>query len=101
MLACEPVPTKFGVGKKLSIARPVGSMRLEGILLPGKGAPVLGSVIVISDPLFCRLWEKSPARSSSVGVYLFCTPPLTNCPVYSCDQKKNSLCRSRLKTPGM
>src|ERR1035438_8108211 len=91
MLACEPVPAKLGKGKKLSIAWPTGVMREVGIRLPGNGAPVVGSLMVINDPLFCKLLEKSPVRSRAVGVYLFCTPPVTNCPVYSWDQKKKSL----------
>src|SRR5215472_15027039 len=101
MLACEPVPAKFGSGKKLSIAWPSAVIRLVGTLLPGNGAPVVGSVIVISEPLFWKLCEKSPVRSNAVGVYLFWVPPLTNCPVYSCDQKKKSLFLSRLTWPGI
>src|SRR5579883_2552360 len=101
MLACEPWPTKLGSGKKFSIAWPNGVMREDGITLPGNGALVLGSVIVINDPLFWKLCEKSPLRSKAVGVYLVWTLPLTNCPVYSCDQKKNSRRRSLLKWCGI
>src|SRR5947199_7937263 len=101
MLACDPVPTKFGSGKKFSMAWPRGVIRLDGILLLGNGAPVVGSLITMREPLFWKLCEKSPTRSSAVGVYLFWVPPLTNWPVYSCDQKKNSFFLSRLTCPGM
>ena len=76
-------------------------MRWLGMTFPTNGLPVVGSVIVINEPLFSKLAEKLPARSSAVGVYLVCTPGLTNCPVYSCDQKKNSFFLSWLKCPGM
>src|SRR6478672_6896288 len=101
MLACEPAPVKLGRGKKLRKAWPSGVMRLAGIILPGNAAPVVGSMIGLKVPLFWKLWEKLPALSSAVGVYLFCCPPVTNCPVYSCDQKKNSRFFCRLNNFGM
>src|ERR1019366_5302803 len=103
MLACEPAPAKLGKGKKFSIACPTGVMRDAGMMLPGNGVTglVVGSLMGVSVPLFCKLCEKLPWRSSAVGVYLFCTPPVTNWPVYSCDQKKNSLFLFRLNTFGM
>src|SRR5436309_261759 len=102
MLSCEAfVAVKFGSGKKLSIAWPSGVIRFTGILLPGNCAPVSGSVMVIREPLFWKLCEKSPPRSSAVGVYRFCVPPLTNWPVYSCDQKKNNRFLLRLKRCGI
>src|SRR5271169_2257237 len=101
MFACEPDPAKLGKGKKLSIAWPSGVMREAGMMLPGNGAPVVGSVMAVNVPLFWKLWEKLPWRSSAVGVYLVCVPPVTNCPVYSCDQKKKSLFLFRLTWFGM
>src|ERR1019366_2455886 len=101
MLACEPAPAKLGKGKKFSIACPSGVIRDVGMMLPGNGALVVGSLMAVSVPLFWKLCEKLPARSSVVGVYLFCTPPVTNWPVYSCDQKKNSLFLFELKWCGM
>src|ERR1017187_1125715 len=103
MLACEPAPAKLGKGKKFSIACPSGVIRDAGMMLPGNGVTglVVGSLMAVSVPLFCRLWEKLPVRSSAVGVYLVCVPPDTNCPVYSCDQKKNSLFLLELKWCGM
>src|SRR3954451_10476505 len=83
------------------MARPVGSIRFFGITLPGNWAPVVGSVITKRLPLFWRVWEKSPLRSSSVGVYLLWAPPGTNWPVYSWDQKKKSFFLSVLNTFGM
>src|SRR5579872_7475155 len=100
MLACDPVPTKLGRGKKLSMAWPSGLIREAGMMLPGNAAPVVGSIIGVKEPLLLKLWEKLPCRSSAVGVYLFCVPPVTNCPVYSCDQKKNSLFLFELKWCG-
>src|SRR5437764_10439627 len=54
--------------KSFSIATPLGLRRLAGILLPGNGCPVAGSVIVILLPLPSRVWLKSPATSRSVGI---------------------------------
>src|SRR5207244_13532644 len=93
-----------GSGKKLCIAWPVLSIRFVGITLPGNCTPLVGSIIDIRALLgwlFSLLCEKSPFRSRAVGVYLFCVPPLTNWPVYSCDQKKKSFFFSVLNTFGM
>src|ERR1035438_7163027 len=102
MFACEPVPTILGDGKKFSIACPKAVMRAAGRIFPGNGAlAFVGSTMVNSVPLFWRVCEKLPWRSRAVGVYLVCEPPATNCPVYSCDQKKNSLFLAELKWCGM
>src|ERR1035441_734235 len=79
MLACEPAPAKLGKGKKFSIACPTGVIREAGMMLPGNGVTglVVGSLMAVSVPLFCRLCEKLPVRSSAVGVYLVCVPPDT------------------------
>src|ERR1035437_1474307 len=59
--------------------------------LPGNATLLLfGSRTWIRLPLLLKLFEKSPTRSSAVGVYMLCEPPVTNWPVYSWDQKKKS-----------
>src|SRR5260370_34819883 len=59
------------------MARPIGLIRLAGILLPGKqpapsavvqAAPVFGSRIRIGVPFWLTDCEKSPARSRAVGM---------------------------------
>ena len=62
---------------------------------------LVGSRTLIRLPLLLKLCEKLPARSSAVGVYIFSEPPVTNWPVYSWDQKKNSLFLSVLKCLGI
>ena len=73
-------------------------MRFVGMMLPGNGAPVVGSVMMIERPVvLAALGEVAAALQPAVGVYLFCVPPGTNWPVYSCDQKKNSFFFSRVE----
>src|SRR5437016_6173882 len=89
---------------------PDGSFLDWGMTLPGKQPAELldeqvafsvGSVIRTSELLLFSVLEKSPLRSSAVGVYLVCVPPFRNWPVFSCDQKKNSFFFCVLKTFGM
>ena len=48
--------------------RPVGSIRLAGMMLFGNGRPVCGSVMTMSAPVVgFTVREKSPFRSASVG----------------------------------
>jgi hypothetical protein len=42
-------------------------MRSRGIVLPGNGSPVNGSMIVTERPAVFNDCEKFPARSSAVG----------------------------------
>ena len=66
---------KLGCGRIFISASPFGFSRLLGIMLPGKGAPDWVSVIGITLPLVSRVCEKSPERSSAVGiVYEFSAP---------------------------
>src|SRR4051794_21356915 len=67
----------FGRGNRFSMALPTGLKRLSGTWLPGKHpaapavvqvAPLLGSRTKIGDPFVFTLCEKSPARSSAVGI---------------------------------
>src|SRR5215472_16051949 len=92
---------KLDSGKDFSSARPFESSRLVGMTLPGNGAPVLGSLTTISEPFRFSDCEKSPARSSAVGTVTCRSAPglFTGHP--SCDQKKNSFCRSRFHFLGM
>src|SRR5215831_17023393 len=77
-----------GNGHKLSNASPAGLSLSVGILLPGNGLPVNGSVGVCKFPECGPL--KSPFRSRSVGtVDLRGTPRDSR--RHSCDQKKKIL----------
>ena len=87
-------------------------MRFAGILLSGKqpGPPVLtlhanpvrfGSRIQRIWPALLTVCEKSPARSSAVGMVLSCSVPGSLRGRRSCEKKKNSLSRLWLKSvPG-
>src|SRR5262245_26988536 len=55
-------------GKSLIIARPVGLIRLAGMMLFGNCAPVVGSMILIKVPRLSVVCEKSPASSAAVGM---------------------------------
>ena len=104
----------FGSGNRFSICRPIGLMRFAGILLSGKqpGPPVLtlhaspcaariGSLIQRTWPALLNVCEKSPARSSAVGMVLSCSVPGSVRGSRSCEKKKNSLSRLWLKSvPG-
>src|SRR3569833_1683997 len=91
----EPSGVKFGSGKKFSTDCPTGLRRLSGILFSGNCSfPLEGSSTCSRVPSLLKLCEKSPVRSSVVGVYLNCCEPATNWPVRSCDQKKNAFLRS-------
>src|SRR5207244_9011293 len=61
----------LGNGNTLSSFGPLELIRFAGILLPGNGRPVVGSLITINCPLVSRLCEKSPWRSRAVGT-LYC-----------------------------
>ena len=50
-------PAWFGSGTRANMAADVGSMRLAGIVLPGKGWPVRGSRMAV-DPKFPRRWSR-------------------------------------------
>src|ERR1035437_8213170 len=96
------VAVKFGSGKKLSNDWPTGLRRDAGMMLPGNATLLLfGSRTLIRVPLLLKLLEKSPTRSSAVGVYILCEPPVTNWPVYSWDQKKKSRFLSVFQCLGM
>ena len=69
--------------------------------LPGNASPVVGSITGISLPLVSTLREKSPLRSSSVGMLRNWLPESDFWRVYSCEAKKKSLLRSLLNLPGM
>jgi len=86
-------------------------MRLAGMMLPGKqaGPPVTtlhapeasGSRMLIRRPWLSNVCEKSPLRSSAVGMVRVLSAPGSVRGSRSCDQKKNSLSRPRLKSvPG-
>src|SRR3954469_267358 len=61
-------PSASGNGKRLSIAAPARLNWLAGILLPGNGVCVVGSKIGIRTPCVVAVLEKSPARSSALGI---------------------------------
>jgi hypothetical protein len=73
-----PVEATFGSGIMFSSASAFGSSRFVGMMLPAKhpGPPVVtlhaplesGSLINISRPLASKVCEKSPLRSSAVGM---------------------------------
>jgi hypothetical protein len=53
----------LGSGSTFMKATPSGFMRVAGMMLPGNGPPVFGSLTGIRVPLLVREFEKSPARS--------------------------------------
>jgi len=69
--------------------------------LPGNGAPANGSVTTMSALLPFTLLEKSPLRSSAVGMLRYWFEKFASCRVYSCETKKNSLVLPILKWFGM
>jgi hypothetical protein len=58
------------------MASATGSIEPAGIALPGNGCPVSGSMIVSGLPNASTLREKSPPRSSSVGITPGCVVEL-------------------------
>ena len=101
----------FGSGSSPRMACPIGLMRSAGITLPGKqpAPPVLtlhgrfdaGSLMNCNCPWLFRVSEKSPARSLSVGMVSWRSVPGSVRGSRSCEKKKNSLSRFRLKVvPG-
>ena len=68
-----PRSSAFGSGKTPRSAWPLRLMRLAGITLFGNGSPVSGSRITMRRPFESIDCEKSPARSSEVGVVTCCS----------------------------
>jgi hypothetical protein len=60
-------PAWFGAGTRANMAADVGSMRLAGIVLFGKGWPVSGSRMVVEP--------NRPARWSRVGTFVMRVTP--------------------------
>ena len=83
------------------MASPAGLIRLAGILFPGNCSPVNGSVMGTCAPVVVTVWEKSPARSSAVGIVKVLSMTLL-LRSRSYEKKKNSFVRLLLKlVPGM
>src|ERR1700677_167515 len=89
------------MGNTFKNCRPVGSIRFVGMMLPGKGAPVSGSVIVIRVPTEFTVLEKLPARSNAVGTLAVPVVVGTFTWVYSWEAKKKNFSRVLLYTLGM
>src|ERR1035437_6951323 len=87
-------PTDSAEEAKLRSLIPGAYCLLAGITLPGKGEPVLGSLLVNEFPLLSTLWEKSPLRSRAVGTVRLLAPLGRNWRWNSWLQKKNSLYRN-------
>src|SRR3954453_251494 len=78
---------KFGRGKYVvSSSAAFGSILLPGMMFPGKGWPVSGSVITRSG----RSALKSPLRCASVATVAVRVPLLSMIRLHSWDQKKKS-----------
>src|SRR5262249_50087050 len=96
-------PAALGVGKISPNCREIGLMRAAGITLPGKHAaapatvhvPVAsGSFNSVSFPFDPKDWEKSPRRSSSVGITPSCDDPAMPRKLSQLPRKNVLLCPS-------
>src|SRR5579872_3774519 len=61
----------LGIGMMFMKNCPLGLSRFAGMTFPGKGACVVGSVMTRRLPAWSNDCEKSPPRSSAVGVVTY------------------------------
>jgi len=92
----EQALATLGSGMKLSSFTPGAYNSLAGMILPGRGCRVTGSMMVTGLPFWSTLLEKLPARSRSVGTVTYLAEKGCNCRWNSSLQKKNSLSLLRL-----
>src|SRR5574338_258727 len=83
-----PLGDVFGSAYSDTNALPAGLNRSAGILFPGNGAPVSGSIGMVAQ--LVSVWLKSPLRSASVGTNCVRTVPRFS-RFHSADPKKCSL----------